>query len=407
MSRDRNKEIKVMIAGHLCLDISPKFPDSAKLNISEVFAPGRLTNIEDAVLSTGGAVPNTGLTLAKLGTDVILNGKVGDDAFGDIIRQIVGEERAKSFKMVSDQKTSYTIVLAPPGIDRFVLHNPATNDSFGPEDIDYKLAEECAIFHFGYPPLMKRMFENDGTELAEIFQRIKKLGVITSLDMAMPDPDSGSGQVDWLKILEKNLPFVDIFAPSIEEITFMVDRTLFNKRKVQAGDKDPVIVYKPQDCTKISTRLLALGAKVIMIKCGEKGLYLRTASLERLKTMLPSFPMDFSTWANREIWSGAFKLENYQSALGAGDATIAGFLNGILKSFSPQDALQIACALGWQNVQAMDALGGIKDWKTTLKIINDKVRLRNPLKTDTNEWRFSDAEQIYYGPNDISKSDRG
>lgn len=391
------------MAGHLCLDISPTFPESTKpLNMSEVFAPGRLTNIEDAVLSTGGTVPNTGLTLAKLGTDVILNGKVGDDAFGKIIRQIVGENRAKSLRTVANQKTSYTIVLAPPGVDRFVLHNPATNDTFGPEDIDYKLAEECAIFHFGYPPLMKRMFENEGTELAEIFERIKKLGVITSLDMAMPDPNSRSGQVDWMKNLEKTLPFVDIFVPSIEEITFMVDRTLFYKKKKQAGDKDPVIVYDPKDCTNISNRLLAMGAKIIVIKCGEKGLYLRTANFERMNSMLPSIPMNIEEWSNREIWATAFKSDNFQSALGAGDATIAGFLNGILKSYSPQDSLQVACALGWQNVQAMDALGGIKDWKSTLKIIDDKKRLRNPLETDIDNWRFSPNEQIYYGPNENS-----
>jgi len=392
-----------MVAGHLCLDITPRFPDSMKSNVSEVFAPGRLTNVEDAVLSTGGAVSNTGLALAKLGVDVILNGKVGEDAFGDIIRRTMGERRAKAFKTVSDQKTSYTIVLALPGVDRFVLHYPATNDTFGPEDIDYNLAQECILFHFGYPPLMKRMYENDGTELAELFKRIKELGVTTSLDMAMPDPSSQSGQVNWVTILEKVLPYVDIFEPSIEEITFMVDRALFNKKKVQAGDKDPVSVYEPQDCTMISNQLLTMRAKVILIKCGKKGLYLRTASLERMNSMLPSFPMDMSIWANREFWSSAFKLNNFQSALGAGDATIAGFLNGILKSYSPQNTLQIACALGWQNVQAMDALSGINDWPTTLEIINDKERLRNPLETDTSKWNFSADEQIYYGPNDNGK----
>lgn len=392
--------IKVMVAGHLCLDITPRFPDSMKSNVSEVFAPGRLTNVEDAVLSTGGAVSNTGLALAKLGVDVVLNGKVGEDAFGDIIRRTVGEERAKAFKTVSDQKTSYTIVLALPGVDRFVLHNPATNDTFGPEDIDYDLARECILFHFGYPPLMKRMYENDGTELAELFKRIKELGVTTSLDMAMPDPSSQSGQVNWVTILEKVLPYVDIFEPSIEEITFMVDRTLFDKRKIQTKGKDPVHAYSPSDCTKISEILLSLGVKIVVIKCGIRGLYLRTAHKKQIGSMGTVYPGDINIWSDRELWAGTFKADHFCSALGAGDATIAGFLCGILKCFSPQDTLHIANTVGWQNVQAMDALSGIKDWPTTLKLMSDKEHKRNPVEMGVSGWRFSAKEQIYYGPND-------
>lgn len=395
-----DKKSKVMVAGHLCLDITPKFAGTEKPDLGKIFAPGRLTNVEGAVLSPGGVVFNTGMALDKLGTEVVLNGKVGDDVFGDIIRETVGAQRAKSFRRVAGQGTSYSIVMSPPGIDRFVLHNPATNDSFCPEDIDYGLAGECALFHFGYPPLMKRMYEKDGAELAEIFMRVKGLGVITSLDMAMPDPNSGPGQVNWQKILENVLPFTDIFVPSIEEISFMLYPALFYERKEQAGDTDPVSVYSPRDCEMISARLLQMGARVILIKCGEKGLYLRTAPFDRMDSMSPSFPMDMGAWANREMWAGAYKPGSFRSALGAGDATVAGFLNAILKSYPAQEALQIACALGWQNIQAVDALSGIKDWATTLEIMKDKERPRNLPGTGTGNWQFSAKKQVYYGPGD-------
>jgi hypothetical protein len=49
--RAKNRK-KVMVAGHLCLDISPKFPESVKFSISDVFSPGQLTNVEDVVLSS-------------------------------------------------------------------------------------------------------------------------------------------------------------------------------------------------------------------------------------------------------------------------------------------------------------------------------------------------------------------
>jgi len=393
---------KVMVAGHLCLDITPKFPAGERLNISDVFSPGKLTNVEEAVLSTGGPVSNTGLAMAKLDVDVVLNGKVGKDTFGNVIRQLVGEERAAALKTVCDQSTSYTIVLAPPGIDRFVLHNPATNDTFGADDIDYELAKQCVLFHFGYPPLMKRMFENNGIELVEMYKRIKNLGVTASLDMAMPDPASGSGQADWQIILEKTLPYVDIFVPSIEEIAFMLDRDLFEKRKAQAKREDPVLVYEPKDCADISSKLLSLGAKIIAIKCGIRGVYLRTGNAEQIGAVGTACPKDVNGWANREIWAGSFKAENFASALGAGDATIAGFLCGFIRGFSPEDTLQIANTVGWQNVQAIDALSGIKNWQSTLELLEDKNRPRNPVGLDCDDWHYCESQQVYYGPRDKS-----
>jgi sugar/nucleoside kinase (ribokinase family) len=394
---------KVMVAGHLCLDITPKFSSGEKLNINDVFSPGKLTNVEEAVLSAGGPVPNTGLAMAKLGVDVVLNGKVGEDTFGNVIKQLVGEERAAAFKTVSDQNTSYTIVLAPPGVDRFVLHNPATNDTFGADDIDYDLAKKCVLFHFGYPPLMKRMFENDGAELVKIYKRVKDLGVTTSLDMAVPDPTSGSGQVNWQVILERTLPFVDIFQPSLQEIAFMLDRNLFEKRKAQAKGEDPVLFYEPADCTAISDKLLSMGVRIAAVKCGIRGLYLRTAQATRLGDMGSAGPKDKDLWTDREMWAGSFKAENFGSALGAGDATIAGFLCGFLRGFSPEKALQIANTVGWQNVQTIDTLSGIKDWQTTLELLKDKSRTRNPAGVDSDQWPYCESQQVYYGPNDKTK----
>jgi sugar/nucleoside kinase (ribokinase family) len=389
-----------MVAGHFCLDITPKFPVGEKLKISDIFSPGKLTNVEEAVLSAGGPVPNTGLAMAKLDVDVVLNGKVGEDAFGNIIRQLVGEKRAAAFKTVRDQNTSYTIVLAPPGIDRFVLHNPATNDTFGADDIDYELAKQCVLFHFGYPPLMKRMYENNGAELVKIYKQVKDLGVTTSLDMAVPDPASSSGQANWQVILEKTLPYVDIFVPSLEEIAFMLDRDLFEKRKAQAKREDPVLVYEPKDCTDISNKLLSMGVKIAAVKCGIRGLYLRTGPAEQIDAMDSASPDKTSNWADREMWAGSFKSEQFGSTLGAGDATIAGFLCGFLRGFSPEDTLQIANTVGWQNVQEIDTLSGIRNWQSTLEMLEDKNRPRNPVGLDSDEWRYCESEQVYYGPKD-------
>ncbi|MHC4265957.1 MAG: carbohydrate kinase family protein [Planctomycetota bacterium] len=389
-----------MVAGHFCLDITPKFSTGKKFDIDNVFSTGKLTNVEEAVLSAGGPVPNVGLAMAKLGVDVILNGKVGKDVFGDILKQLVGKKRAAGFKTVENQNTSYTIVFALPGIDRFVLHNPATNDTFGADDIDYKLAKQCVLFHFGYPPLMRKMFEDNGAELVEIYRRVKELGVTTSLDMAKPDPSSESGKANWSIILEKVSPYVDIFVPSIEEITYMLDRDLFEKRNAQSTNDEPVSVYESSDYTRISEKLLSLGMKIIAIKCGIRGLYLRTPDEDKIKSIGTACVENVQTWADREMWAPSYKTENFASALGSGDATIAGFLCGLIRGFSPQDSLKIANTVGWQNVQTFDTLSGIRDWQSTLKMLKDKNRVCNPIGLNSDRWRYSQSQKVCYGPND-------
>ena len=60
--------------------------------------------------------------------------------------------------------TSYSVVLAIPGVDRIFLHNPGTNNFFDSKDLSIDSLEDVALFHFGYPTLMKKMFENEGME---------------------------------------------------------------------------------------------------------------------------------------------------------------------------------------------------------------------------------------------------
>ena len=65
-----NDKYDVIIAGHLCLDIIPLFPDTGCRDIAGIMSSGKLVNVENAMMSTGGPVSNTGLNMKKLGLDV-------------------------------------------------------------------------------------------------------------------------------------------------------------------------------------------------------------------------------------------------------------------------------------------------------------------------------------------------
>ena len=149
--------LKIVAAGHVCLDIIPTFLRGAP-TIDAVMQPGKLVEMGPAVLSTGGAVSNTGLALKRLGLPVRLMGKVGDDAFGMAVRDYfrrLDETLVETMIVDPSVATSYTVVISPPGIDRIFLHCPGANDTFGADDVTPSLLADMQLFHFGYPPLMR------------------------------------------------------------------------------------------------------------------------------------------------------------------------------------------------------------------------------------------------------------
>lgn len=333
---------KVIVAGHICLDITPIFPDKKVNTLSEIMIPGKLLQVEQADVHTGGAVANTGLAMKLMGADVSLKGKVGEDAFGEMILEILDKYEAKEGMLVSaEESTSYSVVLAVPGIDRIFLHNPGANHSFKAADISKEELEEATLLHFGYPPLMKSMYENEGQELLLLMQKAKEAGCATSLDMAAIDADSEAGRMDWKVILRKVLPYIDYFVPSVEELCFMLDRERFASWQKRAGDRDITeILDVDKDVKPLADMCMEYGAKTLLIKCGAPGIYYRTSE--------------------KEGFEKSYVPEKILSGTGAGDTCIAAFLVAMLEGYSLEDALHFAAAQGACCVAAYDALSGLK-----------------------------------------------
>jgi sugar/nucleoside kinase (ribokinase family) len=363
---------KVVAAGHICLDISPVFPESCRGDIYELFVPGKLINVEDAKLHMGGSVANTGLAMAKFGADVQLMGKVGNDEFGEIVSRFVKAHGISKDLIVSKTShTSYSVVLALPDHDRIFLHCPGANDTFIFEDLDMEVIKQAALFHFGYPPLMKRMYLNSGQELIRIFQTVSNSGVVTSLDLAAVDPRSPAGQVDWESILGNTLPFVDIFVPSVEELLFMLDRNKFEYLKELAGSRDlTAILNLEQDVKPLAEKVLQMGVKIVLIKCGEPGVYFKTANTSKISILENKFGFSLEGWANQEGFEKSYTPDRVVSGTGAGDVTIAAFLVALLSEHPLGICLQYATATGACCVETHDALSGLKTFEEIRKKIN-------------------------------------
>ncbi len=395
------EQVQVIVAGHICLDIIPAL-DDVEGGLEAILVPGKLTNIGPALTATGGAVSNTGLALHRLSIPTRLMGKIGDDRFGSAVLEILADRDpalTDSMIVTPGEHTSYTIVISPPGIDRAFLHCPGANDTFSADDIDYDRLAGAKLFHFGYPPIMRRMFIDGGSELEKLLFGVKQKGLTVSLDMAKPDPASEAGQADWPALLERVLPCVDVFCPSIDEILFMLDRERFEHLSQQSLDADIMPFVNGDLLGEISQRLIDLGAAIVVLKLGSAGLYARTTTdRSRLAEAGTARPGDIDAWAGREMLVPCFKVE-VAGTTGSGDCAIAGFLAGLLHSQGLEETITTAVGVGACNVERPDAISGVRPWEQVQQRINSGwERHKVTLKLD--RWRVDAVKGVCFGPND-------
>ena len=362
---------KIISAGHICLDITPIFPDNRSYkDIASILIPGKLINMDKADVSTGGSVANTGLALKKLGCDVTLLGKVGNDHFGDLIKSIVSSYGAGGLISDDNSSTSYSVVLAVPGIDRVFLHNPGANDTFSSDDISDEVLSDAVLFHFGYPTLMKNMYENDAKDLVRLFERVKSKGIATSMDMAAIDPGSDAAKADWKKILDDTLAYVDFFLPSFEELCFMLDREKYEKMIASGSDMTDIIDMN-KDVSPLAKKCIDMGCKTVVIKCGMRGLFYMTGDSKAIMDIGQRLRINRDDWADRSGIQPCFKAKIVRSATGAGDTSIAAFLAALINGRSISECVRLAAAEGACCVTGYDALSGLKTLDELEQAIND------------------------------------
>ncbi|MCF8566705.1 carbohydrate kinase family protein [Alicyclobacillus tolerans] len=419
---------KVLFAGHISLDIIPDL--SQVTGGFEVFRPGGLVLVDGVRFTTGGAVLNTGLALHRLGSSVRLLIHIGADPYGRILRELVKSalhsrtaahaEKPRSDVVVLEregEQTSFTFVFSPKDTDRMFVSCPGTNSRFRLDDIEDEFLQGIELFHFGYPPLLQHVYLDGGESLARMLKGLQRRGIVTSLDMCMPDLQGASGQVDWRSFLSRVLPYVDVFMPSVEELFFMLrPRTFLCESQFAVGLPAGQKLWEA-DLAEMAQTLVDMGTRIAGIKLGDQGLYVRTGEVQHpgdaseasgtdpasgvgdaAHSRRPSWWQGLTAekWNHRELYIPCFQAQ-VAGTTGAGDSTIAGFLSGLLHGLAPEECMTHAVAVGACSVEQMDATSGIPTWEQVQGRLQKGWASLPPMVALSN-WAARDS--LHYGPRD-------
>lgn len=280
---------------------------------------GRLIESDPLVLTTGGIVSNSGITMARLGLRVAAFTYVGNDEWAQVIRHRYGAEGVDTSALVthSTAATSTTAVLIDPSGERTFVHCVGA-----PRLLDKRallsrldLFAKSRVMLIGYYPLMTRL----QPDLPEVFAAIRATGCLTALDAA--------GDGGTMDPLAKILPHVDFYLPSQSEAEH------------QTGLHEPRAI--------IAAYREAGAPGWVGVKLGSKGALLspRPGEFFEVAPVIPPGPIIDTT--------------------GAGDAFFGGVLAGVLRGLSPADAGRLGAAAGACCVTGLGATTTVRPYDET------------------------------------------
>ena len=299
--------------------------DAMAKPVDKIPAKGKLALVDSLTLFTGGCAANACVDMSKIGLNVALIGKIGNDGFGKFMKNALEEKGIDTGGLIVDEDgaTSASLVIVNEDGERSFIHCLGSNATFCEKDIDYKIIADAKLVFVAGTMLMPAF---DGEECANFLKKCKEMGRITALDTAW----DAKGR--WMQVLAPAMPYVDYFLPSFEEAV-----------ELSGGKTDP---------EEIADTFLAMGPHTVVIKLGKDGCFIKTKQGEKYK--VPTFerikPIDTT---------------------GAGDSFCAGFLSALVRGKSLKECGLFANAVGTNCVMANGASTGILTEADTLKFIED------------------------------------
>lgn len=298
--------------------------DAIARTVDSLPESGRLQLTDRIELFTGGCAASAAIDMSRLGLNVAIIGKIGNDGFGKFMSAALKDEKVNvdGLKMSDKAGTSASIVTVDSNGERSFLHYLGANAEFGIEDIDYDVIRDSKIVFVAGTMLLPRF---DGVQCADFLKKAKEMGKYTVLDTAW----DSKGR--WMSVLEPCMKYIDMFIPSVEEAAKL------------SGKENP---------EEMADVFFSMGVKTVVIKLGKKGCFIKKPDGE--KCIIPTYT----------------KIKAVDTT-GAGDSFVAGFLTGLTKGWDLYECGKFANAVGTHCVMAAGASTGIKSFEETLEFMKN------------------------------------
>jgi sugar/nucleoside kinase (ribokinase family) len=308
------KDLDCIVCGSCVVDVLVR-----PVDLDVPIGGGRLVQSEPLILTTGGIVSNSGITMARLGMRTAAFSYVGDDAWAEVIRRRYADEGLDASGLMTHPTgaTSTTAVLIDAGGERSFMHcvgAPRLLDRAAFLDRLDLFRRSRAVL-LGYYPLLPNLID----DLPEVFGQLQKAGCLTALDAA-----GDGGDLDSLLPV---LPRLDIYVPSLAEA------------RRQTGEEDP---------RRIVGVFRGAGAKgLVGVKLGSRGVLLSPSTGEFIDVPAVAAPGPVV------------------DTTGAGDAFLGGLLAGLLRGLSAAEAGRLGAAAGACCVTGLGATTAIRNYDET------------------------------------------
>lgn len=224
------------------------------------FAPAGTSEYGNGIYEAnpGGAPANVLTSLSRQGKSTAFIGKVGSDAFGDILRKTLEGNGINTRGLYTDHDVRTTLAfvsLTAEGDRSFsFFRNPGADIMLRPEEIDQDIIKKSKIFHFGSLSLT-----NEPARSATLcaLELAKEHGVTISYDPNLRPPLWASLDEAKKQIL-RGLPYADILKISEEEFQFLLGHMDYAKGSLA--------LCKEYDITHL---FVTLGAEGSFYRCGD------------------------------------------------------------------------------------------------------------------------------------------
>lgn len=311
--------MNIFCAGMLCCDVTLKTVPKNIFLLDHC-------HINPPVTSTGGDALNVAIGLAKLGCQVSITGRTGNDANGHFIRETLKKYQINQDSVITDDEypTAVSYVLIDENNERHFVSSNQINEKLSFDDMDTEQIKKADIVYFGSFMQMKNM---DRCGIRRLFQKAKSMGKITVLDAAV-----SYEKQDWKSLADSILPFTDYFLPSWDEATMISGETELEKA---AGF---FLNYNP---------------KVLVVKLGKSGCFISDGIRKYLVGSLSAFP--------------AVDTD------GAGDSFVAAFICSLTRGYSLLEQAEFSNYVAGLCVGSVGTSAGIPDFKSASENYNRYV----------------------------------